>query len=140
MIKATNIFLLIFYLFGTLCLPKGDFSVLKDLPKMYRHCKSNEDKDMTPFDFITDHVINIDGIFDKHDNGDSQKPHRQIPDPHHSQIIVYQPAISYILTKNLTVFVRTKVLFYSDNFTQSEYISKIFQPPRFKDSFNEYNS
>ncbi|MBS1537858.1 MAG: hypothetical protein JST20_08935 [Bacteroidetes bacterium] len=130
MIKATNIFLLIFYLFGTLCLPKGDFSALKDLPEMYRHCKYNEDKDMTPLDFITDHVINVDGIFDKHDNGDRQKPHRQIPALHHSQIIVYQPAISYILTKNLTIVVRTKDSFCSDNFTQSEYTSKIFHPPK----------
>ena len=41
---------------------------------MYKHCKSTEDKDMTPLDFITDHLINIDGIFDKHDNEDEQKP------------------------------------------------------------------
>ena len=107
---------------------------------MYRHCKANEDKDMTPFDFITDHVINIDGIFDKHDNGDRQKPHQQIPEQHHVQIIVYKPAISYILIKSPTIFIRTNDPFYSDNFTQSEYISKIFQPPRFIVSSKEYNS
>ena len=45
---------------------------------MYQHCKATEDKDMTPLDFITDHLINIDGIFDKHDNGDEQKPHTPI--------------------------------------------------------------
>ena len=33
---------------------------------------------MTPFDFIKDHLINIDGLFDKHEDGDDQKPHSPI--------------------------------------------------------------
>ena len=53
----------------------GDFSMLNELPEMYSHCKATEDKDMTPLDFITDHLVNIDGLFDKHENGDKQKPH-----------------------------------------------------------------
>ena len=62
MIKAINIFLLAFYSFGILCLPMGDFSALQDLPEMYQHCQATEDKDMTPLDFVTDHLINIDGL------------------------------------------------------------------------------
>ena len=46
----------------------GDFSMLNELPEMYSHCKATEDKDMTPLDFITDHLVNIDGLFDKHEN------------------------------------------------------------------------
>ena len=49
--------------------------MLNEIPEMYHHCKSTEDKDMTPLDFITDHLVNIDGLFDKHENGDEQKPH-----------------------------------------------------------------
>ena len=67
-----------YYFFETFCLPQGDFSVIADLPKMYQHCKATEDKDMTPFDFIKDHLINIDGLFDKHEDGDDQKPHSPI--------------------------------------------------------------
>jgi len=33
---------------------------------------------MTMMDFITDHLINFDGIFDKHLNGDEQKPHKPL--------------------------------------------------------------
>ncbi len=65
-----------FYYAGTICLPMGDFSAMTTLPDMYRHCKEFEDKDMTAIDFISDHLINIDCIFDKHENGDEQKPHQ----------------------------------------------------------------
>jgi hypothetical protein len=64
-------------------LPMGDFSALKDLPEQYRHCRDTEDQDMTFIDFITDHLINIDCLFDKHENGDKQKPHS--PYQHHHQ-------------------------------------------------------
>lgn len=73
--KALSLFLLALYSFGTFCLPMGDFFMLKDISEMYRFCKANEDKDMTPLDFITDHLVNIDGLFDQHANGDEQKPH-----------------------------------------------------------------
>lgn len=126
--KAIYIFLLAFYSFGTLCLPLGDFSVLQDLPQMYNHCKTTEDKDMTPFDFITDHLINIDCIFDKHDNGDEQKPHTPFQF-HYSKIqttfVVSQLEFSIskpILSKN-------KLPIYSEIFYHSEYIFKIFRPP-----------
>ena len=56
-------------------MPMGDFSSITDLPAMYRNCKATEDKDMTPLDFITDHLVDIDCIFDAHENGDEQKPH-----------------------------------------------------------------
>ena len=43
---------------------------------MYAHCKTTEDKDLSVLDFISDHLINIDGLFDAHNNGDHQKPHK----------------------------------------------------------------
>lgn len=106
----------------------GDFAALVDLPDMYLHCKATEDKDMTPFDFITDHLINIDGIFDKHDNGDEQKPHNPPPFQHHGQVnfayITY-----YELTFNQSHLVNEKVQWRNDDFILSEYIIKIFHPP-----------
>lgn len=106
----------------------GDFSTLIDLPGMYRHCKATEDKDMTPFDFITDHLINIDGLFDKHNNGDEQKPHSPVPAQHHGQ-----QTVSFI-----TYFTFCSIPYYftdenppveSDNFLSSDYTSRIFRPP-----------
>ncbi|MEP7171088.1 MAG: hypothetical protein ABI855_17100 [Bacteroidota bacterium] len=113
-----------------MCLPVGDFAALKDLPEMYRHCKATEDKDMTPLDFITDHLINIDGIFDKHDNGDEQKPHSPSPTQHNSH------SIFFCLTNfafTITDFqpVEVKPLIASGSFFYSDYISKILRPPIF---------
>ena len=68
-----------FYTLGTFILPLGNFSVLVDLPAMYRHCKMYEDKDLTPIDFITDHLICLDSLIDSHSNGDEQKPHQPLP-------------------------------------------------------------
>lgn len=102
--------------------------MLNDLPEMYRHCKAIEDKDMTPLDFITDHLINIDGIFDKHENGDEQKPHTPIQNHHHGQTTV-----SFITYLAFTIIpfhsTETKQLIPSDNFLVSEYIKTIFKPP-----------
>ncbi len=126
--KAVNIFLLVFYSFGTFCLPLGDFSMLNDLPEMYRHCKATEDKDMTPLDFITDHLVNIDGLFDKHESGDEQKPHTPIQNHHHGQTTI--SFIAYFAF-SITQFHHTemKPLIPSVNFLPSDYITKIFRPP-----------
>lgn len=128
--KAIYIFLLAFYSFGTLCLPKGDFSVLQDLPQMYHHCKTTEDKDMTPFDFITDHLVNIDCIFDKHDNGDEQKPHTPFQ-YHHSQIQITYIAQQFDFFFSKPIPSKNKLTIYSEIFYNSDYIFKIFRPPIF---------
>ena len=132
MVKAIQILFLTFYSLGTLFLPLGDFSTLQDIPEMYKHCKATEDKDMTVFDFVTDHLINIDGVFDKHNNGDEQKPHSPIQTQHVAQIIAYQ-AISVFTFRDKPTYAAEKKIFpiHSDNYFTSDYISKIFRPPNF---------
>lgn len=95
---------------------------------MYQHCKATEDKDMTPFDFLTDHLINIDGLFDKHENGDEQKPHTPIQYHHNGQLTI--PLISSF-EFSVVEFPPTeiKLTIYSMNCIPSDYISKIFRPP-----------
>jgi len=126
--KITTIFILTYYLFGVLCLPCGDFSCLTDLPDMYRHCKATEDKDMTPFDFVTDHLLNIDCLFDRHENGDDQKPHIPVQF-HHQQIlnIVIVQKKSMAICKN--DIADKKLPVYGESAYQSDYFSKIFRPP-----------
>jgi len=106
----------------------GDFSMLKEIPEMYRHCKATEDKDMTPLDFITDHLINIDGLFDKHENGDAQKPHTPPQTQHQGQT-----TISFITYFSFSVIpfhpLKAKPAIPADNFSTSDYISNIFRPP-----------
>ena len=128
--KIISILILTYYSLGILLLPMGDFSVLKDLPKMYEHCKVNEDKDMTPLDFVTDHLLNIDGLFDKHDNGDGQKPHSPTHLHHQSHIVAFQSFISFVFENKISHYSESTLLpIYSTNFIKSDYISKIFRPP-----------
>ena len=106
----------------------GDFSVLQDLPEMYRHCKATEDKDMTAIDFVTDHLLNIDGIFDKHENGDEQKPHQTNPIQHHGQTTL---TFVCFFSFSITNFHQTeaKPIIPTVFFLPSDYITKIFRPP-----------
>lgn len=83
---------------------------------------------MTPLDFFTDHLVNIDGLFDKHDNGDEQKPHIPIQSHHQGQTQI--TFITCFAFSNATFFpVLVKPTMPTVNFIQSEFISKIFHPP-----------
>ena len=126
--QITALLILSYFAFGTFCLPQGNFSTIIELPAMYQHCKATEDKDMTPLDFITDHLINIDCLFDNHTNGDQQKPHS----PYSFHQVTQQIFFTYFQIKlsfnNYTELFSTK-LFSFDRFLPTEYISKIFRPP-----------
>jgi hypothetical protein len=106
----------------------GDFSMLEDIREMYRHCKATEDKDMTAVDFVTDHLLNIDGVFDKHENGDNQKPHSPIQFQHHAQsTFILITEFSYPIAKYFPV--NLKPSSHLVNFHTSGYIAKFFHPP-----------
>lgn len=83
---------------------------------------------MTPIDFITDHLVNIDGLFDKHENGDEQKPHTPNQTQHHGP-----SQVSYITyySLSLTQFnpIEVKPSIPSANFMPQGNIVKIFHPP-----------
>lgn len=126
--KAVHIFLLAFYLFGTFLLPMGDFSSLTDLPSMYRHCKATEDKDLTPIDFITDHFVNIDGLFDKHDGDDHQKPHeRRHIGEYNTQTVLFITTVLSFLSQ--VAAVESPLQVQPVRFSSSDYTFRIFHPP-----------
>lgn len=128
--KLVSISVLSYYFLGTILLPLGDFSVLTELPQMYDHCKSSEDLDMTPIDFITDHLLNIDGAFDKHDNGDKQKPHTPIQ--FHLTNIQCNIVIQHIKIQAINAVVqRIELGFYHNIMYSNDYFSDIFHPPIF---------
>ena len=126
--RITAILVLSYFAFATFCLPQGDFGAITELPAMYRHCKATEDKDLTPIDFLTDHLVNVDCLLDSHDDGDQQKPHSPFTfnDVNQQIFITYiQFQLSFI---NEIQLFNTK-LYEKDSFLPSEYISKIFRPP-----------
>ena len=95
---------------------------------MYEHCKATEDKDMTPLDFLTDHLINIDGLYDKHEKGDEQKPHSPVQFHHiHGQTNFVTQQFKLSFTKPI-VF-RCNFSIYTDKFYFSDYSPFVFRPP-----------
>lgn len=129
-----SIFLLTYYVFGNLLLPNSDFSILPDLPAMYQHCKETEDIDMTPFDFITDHLLNIDCLFDAHDNDDEQKSHQ--PFPLHEQtfqiqycLIIAVPSIIYGEKNNVIPVFKNILPTFKERVPKSNYLENILKPP-----------
>jgi len=107
----------------------GDFAILEEIPEMYRHCKATEDKDMTPLDFLTDHLVNIDGLFDKHDDGDEQKPHESHRTKHYQgqPTVFFATYFSFFIKQVIPVHLTPGMR--SENFLSSDYFSEIFRPP-----------
>jgi hypothetical protein len=133
--RIALIFLAMYFLLGQMLLPNGDFSILPDLPSLYAHCKATEDKDLTVFDFITDHLLDIDGVFDAHENGDDQKPHKPFNLTHtlHNSTLITHRFEPQIIRFDTVLNDETKdsspvlkLFFY-----QSNYLSSIFHPPIF---------
>ncbi|MCB0526296.1 MAG: hypothetical protein H6576_13200 [Lewinellaceae bacterium] len=129
--RITAIFMLLYITIGKLFLPMGDFSVLPDLPAMYVHCKESEHHDMNPIDFITDHLINVDGFFDEHGHDDDQKPHHPYP-LHHlpTQTLLFALNIVEISFTKTELFEKYIQPGYNNEFYVSNYLDSIFKPPR----------
>jgi hypothetical protein len=126
--RPACISLLLCFLISTVCFPEADFSLLAQLPALYRHCKAIEDPDMDSIDLITNHLINIDGIFDKRLPGDNQKSHWAF------QFHNLQHANTFICA-SLQMKI-TEPVFQLNNFKlvrsksfRSDYIGYIFHPP-----------
>lgn len=125
-----NYFFLVFYTSGSLLLPSGDFSVLKDISCAYHHCKTTEHNDMTALDFITDHLLNFDIIFDDHDDGDDQKPHTPFHTYSHIVVTVFQECAPSIVRATTHHIVLTKISFdFKNQFPYQSHLSQVFRPP-----------
>lgn len=125
--KAICILVLVYYSIGSIILPSADFSIIPNLPELYAHCKETEDKDMNLVDFITDHLMNIDGIFDAHENGDEQKPH----EPFDHQI---NSSFAFLMFHPIPELSQPKETIQSSVITpnkvyQFDFIGNIFRPP-----------
>lgn len=118
-----------YYLIGNCIFLFGDFSKLTGLRTMYNHCNTTEDKDMTAFDFVTDHLVDIDCIFDSHEN-DEQKPHSPLAQDFSN--ITHQVIHEYLPFKVnptfLFILIVKPLSAYHINYS-FQAITSIFHPP-----------
>ena len=118
----------VYFLAGILFLQQGDFCSLTDMPAMYLHCKATEDKDLTPLDFITDHLLDLDCIIDQHDNGDPQKPHMPLQCSHENCPNIFIPGEFEDLAVK-PIIPKQKFQFRSEKSDPKDYNERIFRPP-----------
>ena len=132
MSKIISLFFSLYLLLGTLILPGGDFSVLPKLPSMYQQCGKTH-PDMNAFDFVTDHLMNIDGFFDSHASGDPQRPHEPFPfqKQAHAFIPCIVPSADCVITKITgSNKIISKNIFPSHiNRYNFDFINGVFHPP-----------
>lgn len=131
--KIATISFLSFYLLGTLFLPLGDFSIIRDLPDMYHHCRSTEDADLTVFEFFTEHISPLGQLvdcmgYDDHEDGDGDKPHAPIQLNCQQVLVAMVPLVKAPLVKAIPIIKRIAPL-YNDGVYVSDYISTILRPP-----------
>jgi hypothetical protein len=126
--KISIILFCTYYILGLICLPNGNFAFHVNIPAMYKNCKATEDKDMTSFDFITDHLINFDCMFDSHDNGDEQKPH-QLPQKFENSI--QQQIFNFVVAfKNYPLVQTREIKFcFIEHKHPSDFNTSVFRPP-----------
>ena len=104
-----------------------DFASLPEIPAMYAHCRATEDKDMTTFDFITDHLIDFDCLFDVHEN-DEQKPHCPMQLKHSIQHQNF--VFSNFVLENIQPKIIQKINFpINFQFHTTDFETRILRPP-----------
>lgn len=120
----------VYFLFGNILLPQGDFSAISQLPAMYQHCKTVEDPDMNVADFITGHLLNIEEKEEEDEKDEHELPHNPISFQTNNTWFIYcipeVPVFILELVKPVTI---NNVCYRSPYFSRLGQ-NEIFQPPR----------
>jgi len=128
LLKTLTILLLFYFVAGTMFLPEGDFSTLPDMPKMYAHCKAQEDVDMDLVDFVTEHLLEVNGIFGQDIPEPGDKPHQPIQF-HHQFVQISIVARQVKLEFQQVVVQGNQLTALADEVFLSGYTASVFRPP-----------
>lgn len=127
-LKSLTILLLFYFMAGTMFLPEGDFSTLPDMPKMYAQCKAVEDPDMDLPDFITEHLLAIDGLFGQDIPEPGDKPHQPIQF-HHQFVQISTIARHFNIELLQPIVIENQLTPRVDEEFLSGYTASVFRPP-----------
>lgn len=85
---------------------------------------------MDVVDFITDHLINLDSIFDDHAEGDDQKPHQPYPYQNYSLVLFIKSVdeVLFEVTHN-NIKIKREPIISGEQLHTSNFTSKHFKPP-----------
>ncbi|MCR8557382.1 hypothetical protein KXD93_07000 [Mucilaginibacter sp. BJC16-A38] len=127
--RITCGFLACLFLTGSLMLPLGDFSLLRDIPKMYQnYIKITSQEEADVIDFIGDYLMYGKQIF-------GHNEHDKTPDKGNEVQFQHQASPLNVLFSHSPVKVLiapVAILTHSSfipHFTTSDYCNELFRPP-----------
>jgi len=130
-LRALTILLLCYFMAGTMFLPEGDFATLPDLPQMYADCKNLEDPDMDLPDFITEHLLEINGlagVFGQKADEPDEKPHQPVQF-HHQFMQISFASRQMKIEMQQPVVVTQRLLPGTNDVYLTGYTVSVFRPP-----------
>ncbi|EHQ28597.1 hypothetical protein [Mucilaginibacter paludis] len=126
--SATALFLAMFFLAGSTLLPLGDFSLMTDLPNMYRGYTKIVKEEPDVIDFIGDYLFNGKEILGHNRRDAPQKPDSAIQFQHQANCLniiliqLYLPALS--IADAFKKHIVSQQLLHT-----SDYQNELFRPP-----------
>lgn len=127
--KALAYFISFYFLLGSIVLPLGDFSLIRDLPQMYRaYEKLADPKELGIADFIGDYLMGGKAIFG-HNKNDAQETGKSNVQFQHAASFC---SIVSLHAQTITTIVADAVITHSDisiPVNTSEFHSELLRPP-----------
>jgi hypothetical protein len=130
MIKKTiTLWMACLFLGSSVLLPLGDFSLMRDLPEMYRnYTRITSAEEMGPVDFIGDYLLHGKDIFGHNEHDKTPAKGCDVQFQHQASslniVLLYQP-ISLLFTPESLV----PHPLFSQPFHTSDYSNELFRPP-----------
>ena len=133
--KIPIILFILFYSAGTLLCPMGDFSCTKNIAQEYNQCKG-EDADIDAFDFVFEHLLNLESLFDQFEtktpeekNDKPHQPFQQIQSLSQMPVVVskhlhIESGPAYVASYQRAVYPLCK-----DDLIPSGFLTEVFHPP-----------
>lgn len=126
--KIVTMFLAFFLLLGGMILPLGDFSLMKDLPKMYRSYCDIKAGEPDIIDFLGDYVLGGKDIFGHNKKDASPKSNGSLQFQHQANSLLFFPSCSYQVACSPGTLVSKPIAFQLFTPT-SDYQNELLRPP-----------
>lgn len=127
--RITCGFLACLFLTGSVVLPLGDFSLLRDIPKMYQnYTKVTSAEEISVIDFIGDYLLYGKQIFGHNEHDKTPVKGNEVQFQHQASplnIVFLQRTITLLITPVVVIkHTPPTYLFYS-----GDYRARLFRPP-----------
>jgi hypothetical protein len=127
--KIVCCFLACLFLTGSMVFPLGDFSLMRDIPKMYQnYTKITSDEEMGAIDFIGDYLLHGKDIFghNEHDKTPAKGCDVQFQHQASSPDFVFSQHRQTLFIASVSILTHPA---FSQDFYNSDYRNKLFRPP-----------